>query len=259
MTILHALILGLVEGLTEFLPVSSTAHLLITSRLLSIPTSAFMKMFLVVIQLGAILAIILYYRKSLPQLVSLWKKVLVAFVPAAIIGYIFYQVIKNFFFESFLVIALGLIVGGVVMIFVEKKATPLPVDAMPIATLRTLTLRHSFLIGCAQALAVIPGVSRSAATIISGRLLGYSRESVTLFSFLLGTVTLGAAVSYDLLKTPFIVSNDTMFLLMCGFLTALAFAYFSIHTLMRIVSKYGFAPFGWYRILIGLLLIIFLV
>ncbi len=259
MTILHALILGLVEGLTEFLPVSSTAHLLIVSDLLDIQKTAFVKMFLVVIQLGAILAIVLYYRKSLVQLAALWKKVLVAFVPAAIIGFVFYQVIKNFFFESFFVIGLGLIVGGVIMIFVEKKATPLPVDTTPIATLRTLTLKHSFMIGLAQALAVIPGVSRSAATIISGRLLGHSRESVTLFSFILGTVTLGAAVSYDLLKTPFSVSSDNVTLLLIGFVAALVFAYLSIHTLMRFVSKYGFIPFGWYRIAIGILLILFLI
>lgn len=257
LSMLDAIILGAVEGLTEFLPISSTAHLIILSGLRSIPSDVFLKTFIIAIQLGAILAIVLYYIKQIPQLLFLWKKILIAFIPAAIIGFIFYAVIKNYFFESIIIIAGGLVVGGIIMIFVDKRYKNNIPDVNPISTLGLISKKHAFFIGLAQALAVIPGVSRSAATIIAGRVLGYSRESVTLFSFLLGAVTLSAAVGYDLLHTSISLASGEITLLVVGFMVALICAYLSIVFMLRLVSRYGFTPFGWYRIILGLLILIF--
>lgn len=258
LTWINAGILGAIEGLTEFLPVSSTAHLLIVSKVLGISESVNSKTFIIAVQLGAILAIIFYYRKELPQLIRLWKLVLLAFIPAALIGFFFYTIIKNVLFESFFVMATGLIVGGIIMIIVDKKIKHTTADVDPVLSLRAMKPVHAFVIGLFQALAVIPGVSRSAATIISGRFLGYSREAVTLFSFVLGSVTLGAAVAYDIYKSGTVFTIGTTPTLLIGFIIAFVAAYISIDFMIRLVKRVGFAPFGWYRIVVGILFAAFL-
>jgi undecaprenyl-diphosphatase len=257
MNFLDTLILGIVEGFTEFLPVSSTAHLLVTGEILNIPQTEFFKTFVVVIQLGAILAVILIYWKRVAQNLNLGKKVLTAFIPTAIIGFLLYSVIKNFLFENLKTIAFALIVGGIIILifeFFQKKKIESDTEK-----LEDISYKNSFFIGLIQALAIIPGVSRSGATIIGGMGLGISRKNIVEFSFLLAVPTIAAATVYEMLKSPvsFSLTNSTHLLL--GFIFSFIFAYISIKFFIRFIQTNSFMIFGFYRILAGVLIIAFLV
>ncbi len=269
MDTLHAIILGIVEGFTEFLPISSTAHILLISDVLHIAQTEFAKTFAIVIQLGAILAVVAVYFKRLVTNIEAIKRVLVAFIPTAIVGFALYKIIKGFLFSHPSVSIIALILGGTVFILFERSYEPSTAVANEAAAagdntrilaggISRMSYQTAFVIGLAQAFAVIPGVSRSGATIVAGLMLGIGRYTIVEFSFLLAIPTMIAASAYDLLKTgPSFTSSETH-LLIIGFATAFIAAFFSIKYFIRYVSHHSFAAFGWYRIAFAVVVAILL-
>jgi undecaprenyl-diphosphatase len=252
MTILHALILGLVEGITEFLPISSTAHLDLTRQFLNLPNTDFIKSFEIIIQLGAILAVIvLYWRKLLANFQTYFKLLSIAFLPAAIIGLIAYPFIKNVLLGNNLIMALSLLIGGVIIYIVELiNKTP---------SKDQISNQSAFQIGLFQCLAMIPGVSRAGATIMGGLTLGIKRETIVEFSFLLAIPTMLAATGLDLIKSDFSFSSNEWLLLGIGLLTAFASALIVIKLFLAYIAKHNFIYFALYRIALGLTLLLTIV
>jgi undecaprenyl-diphosphatase len=249
MTIIHSLILGIVEGITEFLPISSTAHLaLVSNFILRIPTTEFSKSFDIIIQLGAILAVLsLYWKKFLDWEVI--KRLFVAFVPTAIIGLIFYKLVKGFFLESYMVIIWSLIIGGCLLMVFElfHKEKLLASDEI-----KKISYKKCLLIGLFQSLAIVPGVSRAAATIVGGLILGLKRRAIVEFSFLLAVPTMAAATALDIYKSVHNFTKHESGLLLIGFLTSFVVAIGAIKFLLQYIQKRDFKPFAIYRIVIGL-------
>lgn len=258
MTLLQALLLGIVEGSTELLPVSSTAHLMVTAAVLGIKESALVSTFLISVQLGAVIAIALYYVRRLQTARVLGTKVITAFIPTALIGFIAYDVVKGYLLESLLIAGIALIVGGIVMIVIERRMTDTPEDAQTALAAHALSYKQAFIIGCLQCLALVPGVSRSGATIIGGRLLGVARRTLVEFSFLLALPVIGGAVFLDLVKTDFGgASYDMTRLLLVGMVAAGLTTWGVITWLIRYIQNHTFTVFGWYRIGIGILVLVF--
>ena len=250
MNFLHSIILGAVEGFTEFLPISSTAHIILTSRILGFAESEFLKTFTIVIQFGAILAVVaLYWRTFLKDWETV-KRIIVAFIPTAIIGFGLYKIIKGFFLVYIPLILASLFIGGAFLIVFEVfyKKSPMSKNASEI-----ISYKKAFLIGLAQSLAVIPGVSRAAATIIGGLLLGIERKTIVEFSFLLAAPTMAAAAGYDFLKNFSEFSTNQFDTLMVGFLASFIFAMLGIKFLLNYIGKKSFAGFGVYRIILAVL------
>ncbi len=250
MTVLHALILGLVEGFSEFLPVSSTAHLILVSELLKLQQSEFLKTFQVVIQLGAILSVLVVYWKSLLVRKDVMLRIIVAFIPTAIIGFILEKVIRNVLFENIPTILWSLFIGGLILIAFEKLHTPSKND---VADMGSISYKQAFLIGLCQALAVVPGVSRSGATIVGGTLLGVSRKAIVDFSFVLAVPVMLAATLLEVVKHHDEMSFDQSGLLAIGFIVSFIVALASIKWLLGYVKKHTFVAFGVYRIIAALL------
>ena len=251
---LMAIILGLVEGLTEFIPVSSTGHLLLLGHFLGFESTG--KTFEIVIQLGALLAIISVYFKRLWTLATRWPVdaearrfligLLVAFAPAVVIGVFAYDFIKLVLFETPVVICVALIVGGVLLLLLDRmKKVPVYLEA------DRYPMRVYLLIGLFQCLAMIPGVARSGATIAGGLLLGTDKRSAAEFSFFLALPTMGAAVAYDLLQNWERLDFSDAGLIAIGFVTAFLTALAVVKLLLDFVSRHGFAPFAWWRIVVG--------
>lgn len=253
---LLAIILGLVEGLTEFIPVSSTGHLLLLGHFLGFESTG--KTFEIVIQLGALLAIISVYFKRLWTLATRWPfdaearrfliGLLVAFAPAVVIGVFAYDFIKLVLFETPVVICVALIIGGILLLMLDRmKKVPVYLEA------DRYPMRIYLLIGLFQCLAMIPGVSRSGATIAGGLLLGTDKRSAAEFSFFLALPTMGAAVAYDLLQNWERLDFTDAGLIVIGFVTAFLTALAVVKLLLDFVSRHGFAPFAWWRIVVGVL------
>lgn len=252
MNILHAIILGIIEGLTEFLPISSTAHLIVANRLLGIPLTDFVKSFDIIIQLGAILAVvILYIRRLLFDRPTLYR-IIVAFIPTALIGFFLYPILKNNLLENIRLIAYALVIGGVIMIIFEQTRKSEKIE-------KHISYYRALLIGVFQSLAIIPGVSRSGATIIGGQSLGISRKAIVEFSFLLAIPTMLAATGLDVIKNDFNFTSSEWSLLAVGFVTAFITALLAVQFFLRYIEKHSFSAFGWYRIIIGLLILFFLI
>lgn len=257
MPIIHAFILGIIEGITEFLPVSSTGHLILTSNILGLRGGDFLKTFEIAIQLGAILAVVFIYwrrvfplsKKQLPKWFGTWKKILVAFLPAGFLGLVFYKVIKNFL-DSNDVVIWSLFLGGAVLIIFEKWHKEKSESA---GDFKEISYFQAFGVGLFQSIAMIPGVSRSAATIIGGLYLGLKRKTIVEFSFLLAVPTMFAAVSFDLLKNLNSFSLDQMHFLLLGFLASFIFALVSVKFLLRFIQKHSFFGFGVYRMIVAVL------
>lgn len=258
-TLLVSALLGLIEGLTEFLPVSSTAHLLLAAHSLGFETSG--KTFEVVIQLGAILALLAVYAGRIWQTLAtagtsaesrrFIASVAVAFLPAAVIGVFAYHVIKTIFFESFWLIAIALIVGGIVILIVERMDHhPRHFDASK------YPLAVSLGIGVVQCLAMIPGVSRSGATIVGAMLLGGDRRSAAEFSFFLSIPTMIAATGYDLYKSWHVLDWSALNEIAVGFVVAFFSALVVVKTFLGFVQRHGFGVFAWWRIILGLVVIV---
>lgn len=252
MTYLQSIILGVIEGITEFLPISSTAHLIVASKALRLPESAYLSSFLISIQLGAILSVAVLYAKRILQSPKIILKIIAAFVPTAIIGFAIYGVVKNYLLDSLPLIAGALLVGGVILIILERyfAKKQIQVDA----SLESMTYRQAALIGVFQTLAVVPGVSRSAATIMGGLSLGLSRKNIVEFSFLLALPTMLGATVLDLYKTPPILQGNDLWIWMVGLITAFITAVLGIKFFLRYIQKHDFQVFGWYRIVLGLIL-----
>jgi undecaprenyl-diphosphatase len=253
MSLWQTILMGIVEGITEFLPVSSTGHLILTSRLLNITQSNFLSSFEIAIQLGAILAVVLLYWKSLILEKEVLKRVMAAFIPTAVIGLIFYPFIKQVLMGSELVVVWALLIGGIILIVFEvlykEKETSLD-------EIKALSYKQSVLIGVFQSLAMVPGVSRSAATIIGGLSLGLKRKTIVEFSFLLAVPTMAAATGLDIIKNAADFSADQIGLLAVGFVCAFFVAIVSIKFLLYFIKNHNFVVFGIYRIVIALFFLV---
>ena len=248
MTFFDALILGLVEGVTEFLPISSTGHLILTAQLLGL-SGDFVKSFEIAIQVGAILAVLWLYGAKLLLNAQIRKNVAIAFVPTAVGGLLLYKVVKTVFFESTTLILSALLIGGIVLILFEKLHKEKG-DAL--TDLERMTYRQAFSIGCFQIIAMIPGVSRAAATILGGLYVGLSRRAVVEFSFLLAVPTMLAATGLDLVKSGSAFSRGEYGLLILGGCTAFVSALISVRWFVSYVSSHNFTQFGIYRIALAL-------
>lgn len=256
--IFKAAALGIIEGLTEFLPVSSTGHLLLAERFLglSLGDETLDKTFTVLVQLGTILALVLVYFKKLWQMAlasphdakarNFLTGVLIAFLPAALIGAVLHGFIKTVLFNP-LIVCIALIIGGFILLFVEE----LPIERRH-KDATEFPLPMAFKIGIIQCLAMIPGVSRSGATIVGAMLLGADKKSAAEFSFFLSIPTMAGAFAYDLLKNYKNLSPDGSLLIAVGFISAFVSGLFVVTTFLNYVSRRGFGLFAWWRIAVGL-------
>ncbi|HLD92170.1 MAG TPA: undecaprenyl-diphosphatase UppP [Patescibacteria group bacterium] len=250
MNLVQTLILSVVEGITEFLPISSTGHLILVSDLLKITQTEFIKSFDIIIQLGAILSVVAIYFNKLIKSRDIWKQIIIAFLPSAIFGALFYKLIKTYLIGNSLVVVLSLFIGGIVMILFEKYHKDKE---------KELNLKHYLLIGLFQVVSMIPGVSRAFATIFGGMVVGMSRKKATEFSFFLAIPTMLGATVLDLIKTDISIwTNSNLVTLFLGFLASFATAYVVVKWLIKFVQTHNFIRFGWYRIILALLFILFL-
>jgi undecaprenyl-diphosphatase len=245
MSLIQALILGLVEGITEFLPISSTAHLILASRVMHLAETEFVKSFQIIIQLGAILAVVVLYWNRFWNWEVL-KKLVVAFIPTGVIGLTVYKAVKGYLLGNMTVVLCALFVGGIALIVFERfhRTSESEVDFSEI------TYRRALLIGIFQAIAVIPGVSRSAATIVGGSLIGISRRTIVEFSFMLAVPTMLAASVLDLYKSHDALAGNNA-ALGIGFVVSFVTAVAAIKSFLTYLKKHDFAAFGWYRIVLA--------
>ena len=251
MTYLHALILSLVEGITEFLPISSTGHLILTADLLKITQTNFVKDFEIIIQLGAIFSVIALYWKTLTTNIETWKRIITAFIPTAIIGFILYKIIKSFLLGNTYITLIALLTGGIILIVLELIYKE---KEHHVGKIEDMSYKNAFLIGVVQSLAIIPGVSRSAATIIGALFLGTKRKTAVEFSFLLAIPTMFAASGLDIVKGNFTsYSGQEYLILAIGFIGSFIFAILAIRFLLDFIKKHTFIPFGVYRIILAII------
>lgn len=254
MSIFESIILGAVEGFTEFLPVSSTGHLILTSELLGIAQSEFHKTFEVVIQLGSILAVFFVYQnriffKNTKKMFDVWSRLILAFIPTGVLGLLLYKHIKDLFVPE--TVAYMLIFGGVILILIELfyKVD----ESQTKKSFDDISYKEAFIVGFFQSLAMIPGTSRSASTIIGGLLMKFERSVAIEFSFLLALPTMFVASFYDIYKNFYTLDFSNITILSVGFITAFIFGIIAIKTLILFISKFNFIPFGVYRIVVGIL------
>ncbi len=248
MDVLTAAILGVVEGISEFLPISSTAHLILTSQILKIQQTDFLKSFEIAIQLGAILSVVVLYGRRFLVDRKVATRVIAAFIPTAVIGLVFYKMIKKVLFNSNATILWALLLGGVFLIIFELLHRE---KDGAIDDLSAVSYPQAFLIGVFQSIAVIPGVSRAAATIIGGLFLGLKRKTIVEFSFLLAVPTMGAAVALDLIKSAGTFTTENFLCLGVGFVVSFVVALASIKLLLGFIKRHNFIPFGIYRIVLA--------
>ena len=253
MDFFQAIILGIVEGLTEFLPVSSTGHLILASELLHIPETEFLKSFQVIIQLGAILAVVVLYWRKLLLDRAVMERIAVAIVPALGVGYLFYASIRQML-GSETVVLWSLFFGGIAIILIEHFRKGKDGEIVEVAD---MSYKTAFFVGLFQALSVIPGVSHAGATIMGGLLLGVKRTAIVEFSFLLAVPTMVAATGLDLYKHGASFSQDDLGLLLVGFAVSFIVAIAAIRFFLRFVSTHTFVPFGIYRIAAAVLFFLF--
>ncbi|OZI45488.1 undecaprenyl-diphosphate phosphatase [Bordetella genomosp. 4] len=277
--LIKAFFLGIIEGLTEFIPVSSTGHLIIIGDLINF-TSSSGKVFEVVIQLGSILAVMWIFRARLWQLirgtltgvpveVAFTRNLLLAFLPAAVIGAIFIKTIKSVFYHPG-VVAVTLVLGGLIMLWVERRTHHTPGDVPGAAddsasderatarTLEQITWKQAIGVGVAQCVAMIPGVSRSGATIIGGMIAGIQRKTATEFSFFLAMPTMLGAAVYDMYRNIDLLSSHDLSAIAVGFIAAFLSALVVVRAVLRFVANHTYRVFAWYRIALGIVVAIWL-
>ncbi|MDB5258635.1 MAG: Undecaprenyl-diphosphatase [Chitinophagaceae bacterium] len=270
MTITQALILAVVEGLTEFLPVSSTGHMIIVSSMMGISSDEFTKIFTVNIQFGTILSVVVLYYKRFFKSIQFYFLLLAAFIPAAILGFLLGDFIDSLL-ENVVVVACMLILGGVFFLFLDKIFPPKQTipegpkgildseEAQAITDsdqISSLSYLKSFIIGCFQCLALVPGVSRAAATIVGGLSQGLNKKNAAEFSFFLAVPTMFAASAYKLLKDHAFINQDNISLLLIGNVVGFIVALVAIKGFISFVTQKGFAVFGYYRIALGILVLV---
>lgn len=254
MNLLQAIILGIIEGITEFLPISSTGHMIITSSFMGIEKNEFVKLFTICIQLGAILAVVVLYFKRFFKNLNFYFKLIVAFIPAAIFGVLLGDIIDSFL-ENVLSVGIALLLGGVVLLFVDNWFLKAPMDDSD-----QITYLSALKIGFFQCLAMLPGVSRSAASIIGGMNQGLTRKAAAEFSFFLAVPTMLGATAKKLLDftlhSESKMSSEHIQLLLIGNLVAFVVAMLAIKSFIDFLNKNGLRLFGWYRIILGGLIIL---
>lgn len=250
MNIIQAIIIAIIEGITEFLPISSTGHMIIAQKLLGVPDDPFVKAYIVNIQFGAILSVVLLYWKRFFQSLDFYFKLFVAFIPAAVFGLLFNDAIESLL-ESVQVVAITLLIGGIILLFIDKWLHP--------KNEVIITFPKAFVIGLFQCISMIPGVSRSAATIIGGMTQGLTRKQAAEFSFFLAVPTMFGASVLKLYKgikdTPEIFSGENLKILLVGNVVAFIVAMLAIKFFISFLTKNGFRVFGWYRIALGAILL----
>jgi len=255
MSIIQAIILAIIEGITEFLPVSSTGHMIIGSSLMGIQSNDFVKLYTVVIQLGAILSVIVLYWKRFFQSLDFYFKLLVAFIPSVIAGLAFSDKIDELL-ESPQTVAIALVIGGVILLFIDKFF-----QHNTIKDTKNIGYKEAFFTGLFQCLAMIPGTSRSASTIVGGMTQKMTRTVAAEFSFFLAVPTMAGATAkkvYDFYKDGYVITGEEIKLLAIGNIVAFVVAMLAIKSFITFLQKRGFQVFGWYRIVVGLVILGFL-
>jgi undecaprenyl-diphosphatase len=253
MSYIQAIIIAIIEGLTEFLPVSSTGHMILAQSLMKVDDPEFAKTFEIVIQLGAILAVLLIYIKRFFVGINIYLKLFVAFLPTGAIGFLAYKMIKHYLFNPFTV-SISLIIGGVVLILLDKWSGEKTSEYKEI---EDISYKNAAKIGLIQCLSMIPGVSRAAATIFGGIFSGFNRKQAAEFSFLLAIPTMFAASGYDLLKEKDNIHHDDLTILLLGGFVAFIVAIVAVKGFIAFLNKYGFKHFGYYRIILGVLFLFY--
>ncbi len=253
MSYLQALLIAIIEGLTEFLPVSSTGHMILADSLMKIEDPNFAKTFEIVIQLGAILAVLAIYIKRFFVGINIYLKLLVAFLPTGIIGILAYKTIKHYLFNT-VTVSVSLIIGGVVLILLDKWSER---KESEYKNVEDISYGNALKIGLIQCLSIVPGVSRAAATIFGGVFSGFNRKQAAEFSFLLAIPTMFAASGYDLLKEKDNIHSEDIKLLLFGAVIAFIVAIFAVKGFVAFLNKYGFKHFGIYRIILGVLFLVY--
>ncbi|HZY24678.1 MAG TPA: undecaprenyl-diphosphatase UppP [Bacteroidales bacterium] len=253
MNIIQTIVLSIIEGITEFLPISSTGHMILASSIMNISEDAFVKTFEIAIQIGAIMAIALMYAKRFLQGITIYIKLAVAFIPTGILGIFAYHYIKAYLFNP-IVVSISLILGGIVLILIDKKMVS---QQSKTDVLENISYKNAFFIGLFQSVSMIPGVSRAAATIIGGIFNGLDKKQALEFSFLLAVPTMVVATGYDLYKTPVVFTGHEVFLVCLGLVIAFITAWIAVKVFINLVQNYGFKYFGYYRIILGIIFLLF--
>ena len=253
MTIFDSIFLGIIEGFTEFLPISSTGHLIVASHFLGIDQTSVTKAYEVIIQFAAILAVVFNYKEKFTfKKIDLWTKVFLAFIPIGAVGFLLSHQIKELF--SVQIVAVMFIVGGIVFLIVERFF--IPTKTYMVDDVEKITLKQSLWIGVAQVFALIPGTSRAGSTIIGALLVGLSRKASAEFSFLLAFPVMSAVTAYDLLKHYHEFSDSNLMVLAIGFVISFIVAFVTIKLFLVFLEKFTFVFFGFYRIVFGVLLLV---
>jgi undecaprenyl-diphosphatase len=252
MAIFDALILSVVEGITEFLPISSTGHLILASKLLGLGESDFLKTFEIAIQAGAILSVLVLYGFVLLKNRAIFVRVAASFIPTAAVGFVLYKIIKHYFLGNVWLTLTMLFVGGILLVFSDSFAKS---EGRKI---EDLSLKEYAALGLIQSLSVVPGVSRAAATILGGTWLGLSREAAVEFSFLLAVPTMFAATGYDLLKSASAFSSNDLGILAVGCAASFISALVVVKWFLNYAKKYSFRAFGIYRIILAIVFGLFM-
>jgi len=252
--IFQAVIIGIIEGFTEFLPISSTGHMIVASKFLGIEESALIKAYEVIIQFAAILAVMLIYREKISfKKIDLWLKLLVAFLPLAIVGFIFKDLIKSLF--NVQTVAWMFIIGGIIFLIVEHFYKE---SESHVNDVEDVSYKQAWWVGFAQIFSLVPGTSRAGATIVGGLLTGMDRKTSSDFSFLLAIPVMGAVSGYDMLKHYHDFANANWGAFVIGFIVAFVVAYITVKLFLVFIQKFTFVPFGIYRIVFGIILLMIL-
>lgn len=241
--------LAVVEGATEFLPVSSTGHLILTSKLLNLPQTEFVKSFEIAIQSGAISAVAALYFRKLISNFKIWTKIILAFLPSAVIGFFLFKFIKQYLIGNSQIVLVSLFIGGILLIILEKILAKTKIQKNLI--IDELGVKSCLMIGLTQTVSMIPGVSRAAATIIGGMSVGLSRQSAVEFSFLLAIPTMAAATGLDLIKSYQYFSAQDVKFLVIGFILSFISAKIAVTWLIKFMKNHSLAAFGVYRIILA--------
>lgn len=250
-SIFDSIILGIIEGLTEFLPISSTGHLIVASEFLGLKQDSITKAYEVIIQFAAILAVVLHYPSKFTfKHLELWKKVTLAFLPIGIIGFLLADQIKAMF--SIQIVAIMFIIGGIIFLIVEKYYKE---DKTHIKDVEEISYKEAFYVGLAQIFALIPGTSRAGSTIIGAMIVGMNRKASAEFSFLLAIPVLCATTAYDLLKHYNDFTSSNILVLVIGFIVSFIVAFLAIKIFLKFLENYTFVAFGIYRIVFGVFLL----
>ncbi|HET6993152.1 MAG TPA: undecaprenyl-diphosphate phosphatase [Bacteroidia bacterium] len=253
MTFLQSIILSIIEGLTEFLPVSSTGHMILGSAIMKMQETEFAKTFEIVIQLGAIMAVFALYWKRFFVSLDIYLKLAIAFIPTGILGFIAYKTIKHYLFNP-ITVSTSLIIGGVVLILLDKWTEK---KESKYKSIEEVSFKDAAMIGLFQCISMIPGVSRAAATIFGGIYSGFNRKQAAEFSFLLAIPTMLAASGYDLWKNHDNIHKDDLSMILVGAAVAFVVALFAVKAFVTFLTKRGFKFFGYYRIALGIIFLLY--